>query len=100
MNDIDRELREALQRKQPPAGFHRRVMERAVLSRRSLRRWRWIPAAVAACLLISVSGAYWQRQREAERAKEQLIEALQITGRTLTLVQQVAVKSLGSRQEQ
>jgi uncharacterized protein HemX len=99
MSDIERELREALQRKQPPDGFDHRVMERAALSRRSKGRGRqWIPAAIAAFLLISVSGAYWQRQRQAARAKEQLMQALQITGQTLTLVERVAAKNLGKQE--
>lgn len=100
MSDIEQELREALRRKQPPAGFERRVVERAALSRRSREhRWRWIPAAVVACLLISVGSAYWQRQRQAERAKEQLMQALQITGQKLALVGRMAAENLGKQEQ-
>lgn len=99
MNDIERELRETLRRKQPPAGFERRAAERAALSQRSgRRRWQWISAAAVACLLMSISGGYWQRQRQAERAKEQLMQALQITGQKLTLVERVAAKNLGKQE--
>lgn len=99
MSDIEQELREALRHKQPPAGFDRRVAERVALSRRSRLRWRqWTPAAVAACVLMSIGGAYWQRQRQAERAKEQLVLALQITAQKLTLVERAAAKNLGKQE--
>ena len=99
MNDIERELREALRRREPPAGFGQRVAERAARSQGyRQRRWRWIPAAVVAGLLISVGGVYWHRQREAERTTDQLMQALQITGLKLTLVERAAAKNL-DRQE-
>jgi hypothetical protein len=99
MSDIERELREALQRRQPPAGFGQRVAERAERAQRNRqRRWQWIPTAVVAGLLMSVGGAYWQRQRQAEQTKDQLMQALQITGQKLTLVERAAGKNL-DRQE-
>ena len=98
MSDIERELREALRRRQPPAGFGQRVAERVARSHRYRRgRWQWIPEAVAG-LLMSVGGAYWQRQRQAEQTKDQLMQALQITGQKLTLVERAAGKNL-DRQE-
>lgn len=100
MSDLERELRAVLNRKQPPAGFERRVAERVASSRRFARaRRRWIPAAVAAALLIAISGAYWQRQREAERGKEQLILALQITGQKMARVEQIAARHLGTEEK-
>ena len=97
MKGIESELREALRRKQPPAGFERRVMERAEAASRArrVRRWRQgIAAGIAACVLLGAGGRYWQRRREAERTKEQLMLALQITEQQLNLVERAAVEEL------
>jgi hypothetical protein len=99
MSDIERELREALQRKQAPAGFDRRLLKRTAVSQRYTRREKqWMPVAVAACLLMSFGGAYWQKQRQAERATAQLTQALRITGQKLTLVERLAAKNLDKQE--
>jgi hypothetical protein len=98
MNDIDRELREALRRKQPSAGFASRVAERVEQSRGPRpHRWRWIPASIAACLAVFAGDVYWERYRQPERAKEQLMLALQITGQKLNLVEGMAVERMAAK---
>jgi hypothetical protein len=100
MSDIERELREVLQHKQPPAGFERRVEERAAIAQRSRRHsLGFVPAAVAVCLLTVVGGASWQRERQGKRAKDQLLLALQITGQELNRVERLAAKNLGKQEQ-
>ena len=100
MSDLERELREILRRQQPSPGLHRRILERVEASERS-RRWRreWTLAAIAVGIMIGASSLYWQGQRRhAERAHRELIQALQITARELTLAEGIAAKNL-ARQE-
>lgn len=97
-NDLEQELRNALRRKEPSAGFAARVVANLPEKRPSLwSMWsrpqvaRW---AVAAIVLVAVSTggyAYREHEREVERgrvAKQQLMLALRITGAKLQLVQQ------------
>ncbi|MBI1790466.1 MAG: hypothetical protein HYR60_23275 [Acidobacteria bacterium] len=85
MSHFEDQLRSALRRKQPPAGFEDRVMSR-VGPRRSLTGWRWATAAIAASLMLSVGG-YGYRQYQGYRAKQQLMLALEITGSKLALAE-------------
>ena len=95
MADFEDRLREALGRKEPPAGFADRVMGRIreearakapvpIESRRPSWRRRWIPAAIAATLLLSMGGWRYREYREGQRAKEQLLLALEITNDKLS----------------
>lgn len=97
-DDFERELREQLQARQAPAGFADRVMARAAVRRGPVRWgwsgfgqpvWRW---AVAALLVVGVvlGGMEHDRQQRiaGERAREQVLLALRITGSTLRDVQQ------------
>ncbi|MFP5227961.1 MAG: hypothetical protein ACLGXA_10050 [Acidobacteriota bacterium] len=95
-DDFERELREHLRARSAPEGFADRVMAR--VPQRAPRRgwlglgtpvWRW---AVAALLVMGmvVGGLERERQQriEGERAREQVLLALRITGSTLRDVQQ------------
>ncbi len=91
------DLREALRRKEPSAGFTAKVMVRvgqppgnagrtephSVLSMRRLMVVRWATAAALAASLIAAVGLQQYRHRQeqvrAERAQRQAILALQIT---------------------
>ncbi len=100
MNDLEKQLRSALRRCDPPTGFAERVM--AHLDRdtdrdsqqkpASWKRWlklRW--AAIPALAAILVFGfwfrGYEQRQQEKEAlaAKQQIMLALRITGSKLRM---------------
>lgn len=112
MSRMEDLLREALKRKEPPAGFAERVLARAASSepapgrasrwaslfRRPLVRW----AAVAAAVILIVAGAQYQRAQkiraEGEAAKQQVILAIQITGSKLEVVRQ-KVRSLAERDD-
>jgi hypothetical protein len=97
IDNFENELREHLRARSAPPGFADRVMARIParkpsrpvwqpLSRQPL--WRW--AAVAAVLAVTVFGGieHDRQQRIAgERAREQVLLALRITGSTLHQVQ-------------
>ena len=93
MDDFERELREHLQVRGAPEGFADRVMGRIPPQRPS--RWVWQPAwrwaVVAAVVAAMVAGGLereHERRMEGERAREQVLLALRITGSTLREVQQ------------
>ena len=88
MKPLDDELRSALQRREPPAGFEERLLARIAREKppaergwlASLRglvpvpRLRWVAAGVMACLFI-VAGAYRYRQIQRERAEGEMAKA-------------------------
>lgn len=96
MDEFETELRAQLQARSAPADFTERVMRR--VEERKRRRtwtflwqpaWRW--AAVAVLLAMTVLGGleHQRQQRIAgERARQQVLLALRITGTTLNQVQQ------------
>jgi hypothetical protein len=97
MDQFERELREQLQARSAPGGFADRVMAR-VPQRRAPREtflgfgvpvWRWAVAAVLVAGMV-VGGLEHDRQQRmaGERAREQVLLALRITGSTLRDVQQ------------
>ena len=94
MNGFDDELREALRRRQPPEYFSEKVLAR--VRQQSSPRPRsyfraWIAAAAAAVMLVMLGlPAYREHTRrvEGERAKEQVMQALRMTGATLRSVQE------------
>lgn len=88
MNPFDRDLHEALRRQEPPLGFSGKVLARArELDARPKRSfaWRWTAAAAAVVVLVSGSLIYRDhlRQLEGEKAKEQVMLALRLTGSKL-----------------
>ncbi len=92
MSRLEDELRNALRREQPPAGFAERVLARAAQPRRTfwdflrLPAFRWAMAG-ALCLIFVIAGLEYQQQRQerlrGEAAKAQLMQALRITGSKL-----------------
>jgi hypothetical protein len=91
---LETDLKDALRRVPAPEGFANRVMERvgrpgfspAAGLKAGLPNW-W--RAVAATLLLATILGGWEahRQREGQRAREQVLLALRITGEKVAHVQ-------------
>lgn len=85
----DEALRHALRRREPPPGFAERVLERLrsqpAAPEQWPRRWSWVAVAASIALLLAGGWQYREyRQRlRGEQAREQLLEALQITAAKL-----------------
>lgn len=84
MDWLEDELRKALARENPPAGFADRVTGR---KRKVLEMPRWYAAAVAAALLIATGGAYGFRRHQGIEAKREVMLAMRITSQKLNHVQ-------------
>jgi len=90
MDWLERELRQALERKDPPPGFAGRVARAARLDNaapkgRVVRMpLRWLPAA-AAVLLIAGGAAY--REHRGQLAKQRVMLAVRITAGQLNHIQ-------------
>ena len=93
-DDIEDQLRRALRPVDPEEGFADRVMARvrtepAVASRWRQHRFLSFGAALAASVVLGVVLVHaWQIQRERRglEARQQLIEALRVTGEKLDIV--------------
>ncbi len=100
MNDLEKQLRSALRRCDPPAGFADRVMaqihhdadrepHRTRASRNCRLKLRW--AAIPALAAVLVFGLWFrgheqrQQEKEALAAKQQVMLALRITGSKLRM---------------
>jgi hypothetical protein len=83
MSQFERDLRESLRRREPPADFAEKVLAqtREVRVRRTFS-WRWLAAAASVALMFGTTLLIQERQRQAEseKAKEQLMVAFRITG--------------------
>jgi hypothetical protein len=96
--DLDRELRAALARREPPPGFADRVLARVAVERevKSIRcfGWFWRPAflrvALASLLIVALTlgGVLEYRRRQGEIAKARLVLALYIAGAKLSFAQE------------
>jgi hypothetical protein len=106
--NFDDELRAALKRQEPPKGFAERVLARVAPPAARQPSWRerlawlnprsrpvWVTASVVAAMLLVTSGVQYQRRRQGEQAKEQVMLALEIAGSKLNYVQKKAL-GLGS----
>jgi hypothetical protein len=92
---LEAELRQALQRREPPEGFAERVLQRAESApplRAQVPRFRllWPAAALAAAtaLVLSISSEYravQERQTQEEQAGQQVIQALRIASEELNI---------------
>jgi hypothetical protein len=85
MNQVERDLRESLSRRQPPPGFAERVLAGTRQSEPHRTSWVWLAAAALVLLMIGGVGFVQEqrRQAEGEKAKQQLMAGLRITGSKL-----------------
>ncbi|HEY1502162.1 MAG TPA: hypothetical protein VGF88_21475 [Acidobacteriaceae bacterium] len=106
LDEFERELREQLLARSAPQGFTDRLMARVPRQQSPRTRWtefglpmwRW---AVAALLVAAMVMGGFERDRQqrlaGQRAKQQVLLALRITGSTLREVQQKV--NTGSEQQ-
>ena len=102
--NLDTDLKRAMRRESPPAGFAERVMQRVEDRQSCLSSSRqarlpvlhWWRAAAATVTLAAVLGGYAvHRQREGERAREQVLRAMSIASEKVAYAQQ-QVRDIGS----
>jgi hypothetical protein len=95
---LEQELKKALRRVEPPAGFAERVLARAAKEKaepaRVRVRWPWFgmmgmrwAVTCALCVVIAGSAMVYQHERneKGERAKQELMLALRITSSKLQI---------------
>lgn len=89
MNQVERDLRESLRRREAPPGFADRVFARTSRLQAPRTSWVWLAAAALVLLMIGGVGLVQEqrRQAEGEKAKQQLMAGLRITGSKLSEVQ-------------
>ena len=93
-DEIEDQLRRALRPVDPDDGFADRVMARVRTERAGASRWRQnrflnVGVALAASVVLGAVLVHaWQMQRERRglEARQQLIEALRVTGEKLDIV--------------
>jgi hypothetical protein len=104
--DLDKQLRAALRPVNPEEGFSDRVMARIHAGHRPARRglpswfpdsppWaQWVRAALAASAILGAGLHAWhvhqeRRERQGLQARQQLMDALRVTGDKLDLAYRV-----------
>ena len=96
MNQVERDLRESLRRREAPPGFAGRVLARTRKAEAPRTSWVWLAAAALVLLMIGGVGFVQEqrRQAEGERAKQQLMAGLKLTEvqSRLARIQQRAVQ--------
>ncbi|HEX4228447.1 MAG TPA: hypothetical protein VHZ07_07240 [Bryobacteraceae bacterium] len=105
MESFDELLKRALDRKQPSAGFTDRVLAgtKKIEPRKPRRRFRlpfWFTPAMATLLVLVASLAYerYRERQEGERASQQVVVALRLTGAKLYRVRSRIVE-IGTEKE-
>jgi len=84
---LEQQLKVALGRREPPAGFEARVLARASAKRPKLAFLRWVVATASAC---AIAAGVWTDHRErvaGEDAKARLELALKVTVSELGKIQ-------------
>ena len=85
MEDFERELRQAFERRPAPPGLKRRLMEKRRAHRPQSAVWLRLAASVALAAVLA-GGVEWRHQeerRKGEAARQQVLTALRITGHAL-----------------
>lgn len=92
---FEHDLRGALRRQSPAPGFANRVLQRIERDERRTRPVWWRAAAASLTLAALLGGYAVHRQREGERAREELLRAMSIASEKVRYAQQ-EVQSIGS----
>ena len=102
MTPLENELKSTFERRQPPAGFADRVMARVPPSRKRGWSHSWLAAAAAAMIAVLGGGAYeYQKaeriRREGERARAELVFALEVASEKLQHTKAKVLKNYEDR---
>lgn len=108
---LEQELKKALRRVDPPAGFAERVLARAAKEKEKDApkrvRWPWFgtmglrwAVTCALCVVVAASAMVYQHEREekGEQAKQELMLALRITSSKLQIATE-GVRQINAPQE-
>ena len=97
--NIESDLKRALRRESPPAGFASRVIARLGAEAKPRRRAPWWRAVAAGIVLTAIFGGWAVREevrrREGERARDEVMIALRIAGAKVRTAQE-HVREIGS----
>ena len=97
--NLENDLKRALRRQSPDAGFAGRVLSRIERAETTRRRPVWWRAAAASVTLATLLGGYTTyrvvEHRRGERAKQQLLTAMRIASEKVNYAQQ-EVRGIGS----
>lgn len=97
---LENDLRHALRRESPPAGFASRVLQR-IEHEHTPRRNRWWRAVAASVTLTALLGGWAahtvHERRQGEHAREQVLLALKIAGEKVRYAQQ-EVRTIGTKE--
>ena len=94
--NLENDLKRALRRESPPAGFAGRVMQHIERAPQHRTRPVWWRAAAASLVLASVLGGYaLHERRKGERARDELLRAMSIASEKVHYAQQQA-REIGS----
>ena len=100
--NLEQELRRALKRKNPPSGFHDRVLSRisagdTVRTPATIRRWPRVALPVAAALMLTFGGTHYIHRQQERQAREQLAQT-EHAAREVVLALQIASEKISSTQ--
>jgi hypothetical protein len=108
---LERDLRQALRRVDPPAGFAEAVLSRLEpgrgaeppLPRRAVGPTRWLPLGLAASLVAAaLGGAAWleqERHQQGAMAADQVRQALRISSQQLNDIRARALERVAPQGE-
>ena len=86
MTDFDRQLSEALKRREPPRDLTAAVMARIEPPRRASFSPRlWVPMGIAATLILGLATYRWEEIQRGREAKRQVMLALEVTSQKLAI---------------
>jgi len=104
MNDmeepLEKLLKQALKQTHSPSGLEQKIMARVKAAPPKTKHWQRAWLAIAASLAVLSTGYLAYMRYQAEKSKEQLILALQITSQTLNKAFEIAFQETNEKIKQ
>jgi uncharacterized protein HemX len=100
--NLEHELRRALRRKDPPSGFHEKVLSRIAAgetprTRTTISIWPRVALPLAASLMLAFGGTYYVHRQQERQARELRVQTEQAT-REVVLALQIASEKISAAQ--